>query len=297
VAIVERPKVQTGPRGTRAGEDFYRVCGLRRSVRWFKTWKPVERDKIQAILEVVRVATTCPGNLQPWKAVVVEQAKVAKEVRDRLLYADNLQGGHVQAPVWIYWFGDVNCTIPDVFISRVKELIRAGALPSAYGWSDELVEATMVHGEEAPEGFPGVHELIHGMPIEVSQQVAYAETVGACAIACLAAVNEGLGTALHMVATPSKTNIVKEELKVPATWIPVWVQLVGYPAEDMEAGGQRPKLPFEEIYFEGTAETSFKRDTEVVSDLEQAGLLRPTAPAQDRFEELKRLAQMFGYPI
>lgn len=297
MAIVERPRVQTGPRGARTGEDFYRVCGLRRSVRWFKTWKPVERDKIQAILEVVRVATTCPGNLQPWKAVVVEQAKVAKEVRDRLLYADNLQGAHVQAPVWIYWFGDVNCTVPDVFISRVKELIRAGALPSAYGWSDELIEATMVRGEEAPEGFPGVHELIHGMPIEVSQQVAYAETVGACAIACLAAVNEGLGTALHMVATPSKTNIVKEQLKVPATWIPVWVQLVGYPAEDMEAGGQRPKLPFEEIYFEGTAETSFKRNADVVSDLEQAGLVRPTAPTPDRFEELKRLAQMFGYPI
>lgn len=297
MAIVEEPKVQVGQPRVQVGEDFYHVCGLRRSVRWFKTWKQVEREKIQAILEVVRVATTCPGNLQPWKAVVIEQAKLSKEVRDRLLYADNLQGAHVQAPVWIYWFGDVNCTVPAVFISRVKELIKAGALPSAYGWSDELIEATMVRGEEAPEGFPGVHELIYGMPVQVSQQVAYAETVGACAIGCLAAVNEGLGTALHMVATPSKTNIVKEELRVPDSWIPVWVQLVGYPAEDMEAGGQRPKLPFEEIYFEGTAETPFKRDPAVVHNLEHAGLLRPTAPTPDRFEELKRLAQMFGYPI
>jgi len=116
-------------------------------------------------------------------------------------------------------------------------------------------------------------------------------------VACLAAVNEGLGTTLHMVATPSKVNIVREQLRVPDSWIPVWVQLVGYPAEDPEAGGQRPKLPFHEICFEGDARTPFERDPEVVRELEQTGVLRPTAPTPDRFEELKRLAQMFGYPI
>jgi nitroreductase len=290
MAVVEQPKLLVGM-------DFYQVCGLRRSVRWYKTWKPVEREKIQRILEVVRVATTCPGNLQPWKAVVVEQARIPKEKRDRLLYADNLQGAHVQAPVWIYWFGDVNLALPQTFISRVKDLVKAGALPSSYGWTDDVMEATMERGEEAPEGFPGVHELIYGMPAEVSQQVAYAETVGACAVACLAAVNEGLGTSLHMTATPSKANIVQEQLQVPDSWIPVWVQLVGYPAEDPEAGGQRPKLPFEELYFEGDASTAFERDPDVANELQQAGLIRPTAPTSDRFEELKRLAQMFGYPI
>src|SRR5919198_808376 len=281
MAVVEQPKLLVGM-------DFYQVCGLRRSVRWYKTWKPVEREKIQRILEVVRVATTCPGNLQPWKAVVVEQARIPKEKRDRLLYADNLQGAHVQAPVWIYWFGDVNLALPQTFISRVKDLVKAGALPSSYGWTDDVMEATMERGEEAPEGFPGVHELIYGMPAEVSQQVAYAETVGACAVACLAAVNEGLGTSLHMTATPSKANIVQEQLQVPDSWIPVWVQLVGYPAEDPEAGGQRPKLPFEELYFEGDASTAFERDPDVANELQQAGLIRPTAPTSDRFEELKR---------
>lgn len=290
MAVIEQPKLLVGM-------DFYQVCGLRRSIRWFKTWKPVEREKIQRILEVVRVATTCPGNLQPWKAVVVEQAKIPKEKRDRLLYADNMQGAHVQAPVWIYWFGDVQCALPEVFMERVKHLIKAGALPSAYGWSEEMIEATMVRGEEPPPGFPGVHELIHGMPKETSAQVAYAETVGACAVACLAAVNEGLGTCLHMVCTPSKVDIVRKELEIPEHWIPVWVQLVGYPAEDPEAGGQRPRLPFEEIYFEGDASTPFRRDSDVTRELEQAGLLRAQAPTVDRFEELKRLSQMFGYPI
>jgi nitroreductase len=282
MAVVEQAK-------TLVGMDFYQACGLRRSVRWFKTWKAVEREKIQRILEVVRVATTCPGNLQPWRAVVVEQDKIPKEKRDRLLYADNMQGAHVQAPVWIYWFGDVEACYPETFINRTKELVKVGALPSAYGWSEAMIEATMVRGEEAPAGFPGVHELIHGMPRETSAQVAYAETVGAAAVGCLAAVN--------MIATPSKMDIVRQELKVPETWVPVWVQLVGYPAEDPEAGGQRPRLPFEQIYFEGDSTTPFKRDPEVVRELEQAGLLRTPAPTPDRFEELTRLSQMFGYPI
>jgi nitroreductase len=46
--------------------DFNKVVGTRRSIRWFKSWEPVEREKIQRILEAVRL-TTCPGNLQPWR--------------------------------------------------------------------------------------------------------------------------------------------------------------------------------------------------------------------------------------
>ena len=290
MTVVEQRKVGVGM-------GFYDVCGLRRSVRWFETSTPVEREKIQRILEVARVATTCPGNLQPWKAVVVEQAKIPKEKRDRLLYADNMQGAHVQAPVWIYWFGDIDCARPEAFMAGTRALIKAGALPAAYGWSEEMIEATVGRGEEAPEGFPGIHELVHGLPPETSASIAYAETVGAAAVACLAAVNEGLGTCLHMVATPSKTNIVREQLNVPETWVPVWVQLVGYPAEDPEAGGQRPKFPFEDIFFEGDATKAFERDPQVVTEMEQAGLLRAPAPTPGRFEELKGLAQRFGYPI
>jgi nitroreductase len=290
MASVEQPRVLTG-------ESFYDVCGRRRSIRWFKTWKPVEREKIQRILEVVRVATSSPGNLQPWKAVVVEQAKISKEKRQRLLHADNMQAGHVGAPVWIYWFGDILCARPEAFKDRLRQLIKAGAAPTAHGWSEAMMEALIDRGENAPEGLPELNEIAFGMPEEFSAQVAHAETVGAADIATLAAVNEGLGTCLCMIASPSKASIVYEELKVPATWVPVWVQLVGYPVEDTEAGGQRPKLPFEEIYFEGDAVTPFRRDPEVVRDLEQVGLLQAPAPTPGRFEELKRLAQMFGYPI
>ena len=53
--------------------------------------------------------------------------------------------------------------------------------------------------------------------------------------------------------------------------------------------GQRPKLPFEDIFDEGDATRAFPRDPEVVTQLEQAGLFRAPAPTPGRFEELKRL--------
>ena len=114
--------------------EFLEVVGSRRSIRWFKTWEKVPRDKIQRILEVVRL-TTCPGNLQPWRAIVVERDELDKETREGLLAADNWQGAHTQAPVWIYWYADPQSTRPESFQERTIELTDAGALPPAYGWS------------------------------------------------------------------------------------------------------------------------------------------------------------------
>lgn len=66
----------------------------------------------------------------------------------------------MQAPVWNYWFGD---------------------------------------GEETPEGKASIQEILHDMPIEASMAMAHGETVGACAVATLAAVNVGLGTCLRTI--------------------------------------------------------------------------------------------------
>ena len=38
--------------------EFLEAVGKRRSVRWFKTWEQVPREKIQRILEVVRLTTS-----------------------------------------------------------------------------------------------------------------------------------------------------------------------------------------------------------------------------------------------
>lgn len=276
--------------------DFLQVVGLRRSIRIYRSWEQVEREKIQRILEVVR-HTTCPGNIQPWRAVVVERDKLSRQDRETLLAMDNHHAAHVQAPVWIYWFADVDGSGAETFRQRVHELVDLGALPTFYGWTHEAIDAAIVKGEAAPEGMAAVETLIHNLPREVAAMVARQETVGACAVATLAAVNEGLGTCLHMAATTDKVPKLRSILKVPEGWDPIWVQLVGYPAEEMEAGGQRPRLPFETTYFDGTYGKPFARDPKVVEDLKKEGLIREQMPKPGRFEELKHLARAFGFPL
>jgi nitroreductase len=277
--------------------EFLQVCGLRRSIRIFKQDQPVPKEKIQRVLEVVRVATTCPGNLQPWRAIVVEQKKMAPADRKALLAADNWQAAHAQAPVWIYWFCDVESARPEAFRARVHELIDLGVLPTFYGWTHESVDGSILRGEAAPEGMANIQEIIHGMPLEVSMMIARQETVGACAVAVLAAVNEGLGTCLHSPAAAEKAADVKRILKAPESWHPVWVQLVGYPLEEIEGGGQRPRFPFEQLFHAGEYGKPVERDPRVVEELEREGLLRAPAPKPGRFEELRRLAEELGYPI
>src|SRR5258705_2073110 len=177
--------------------DFLEVCGQRRISRIFDRKKAVARHKVQRILEVVRVTTSCPGNLQPWRAVVIDQDKLSPDDKKTLLAADNYQAAHAQAPIWIYWCANTDSARPENFRARVHELIDLGALPTFYGWTHETVDGSILRGEIAPEGMANIEQIIHGMPTEMSAMIARQETVGACAIALLAAVNEGLGTCLH----------------------------------------------------------------------------------------------------
>jgi nitroreductase len=275
--------------------DFTRLVGSRRSVRWFKSWEPVPKANIQRILEIARW-TTCPGNLQPWKAVVVYRDELDQATREELLKADNWQGAHTQAPVWIYWYGDPDSATGECFVRNTYELLDVGAIPAAYGWARDTIKAAIQEGVETPEGMASIQEILHNLPPEISAMMAYSETVGACAVAALAAVDQGLGTCLHTIARPSMQDRVKELLGVPARCMPVWNQLVGFSAESPAAGGQRPRGPFEESFFFGKWGQPFERDEAVVAELTDEGLLQPAAPLPQRWEELRFLARMYGYP-
>jgi nitroreductase len=277
--------------------EFLEVCGRRRSIRIFDRKKPVDRASIQRILEVVRTTTSCPGNLQPWRAIVIEQQKLSTADRKTLLAADNYQAAHAQAPVWIYWCADTGAARPETFRARVHELIDLGAMPTYYGWTHETVDGSILRGEIAPEGMANIEQIIHGMPTEVSAMIARQETVGACAIALLAAVNEGLGTCLHSCHGADKVDDVRRVLKLPESWQTIWIQLVGHPLEDIEAGGQRPRLPFGELFFEMDPSKPFPRDENIVKELEQKKLIQAQAPKPGRFEELMRIGRELGYPI
>ena len=63
--------------------------------------------------------------------------------------------------------------------------------------------------------------------------------------ATLVAIDLGLGTACLGSA---KEVEIKENLHLPDSAKVLLLQCVGYPAESQEAGGQRPRRPFETLF-------------------------------------------------
>jgi nitroreductase len=274
--------------------EFLKVVGDRRSIRWFRPWEPVDPASVQRILETARWCG-CPGNLQPWRAVVVVQRDLDPADRDRLLDAANRQRQQEQAPVWIYWFADVAAVAPGAFYSQIELGLKVGMLAESAGWDASAARSAIEDGVPAPEGMPPLHQTVHGLPPEFAVALAMQETNAAITLATLAAVNEGLGTCLLIASAPSDAAALYEVLGLPDTFVPVWLQLVGHPAESLQAGGQRPREPFEALYSMGRWGTPVPRDEGVVEGLRREGLLQAPAPLPGRDEELRHLGQMFGY--
>jgi nitroreductase len=275
--------------------EFLDVVGSRRSIRWFRPWRTVEPETVQRVLEAARLCG-CPGNLQPWRAVVVRQSELDPADRARLIDAAHAQRPVEQAPVWIYWFGDASAAAPRAFLAQVTLGIRVGMLSRDAGWDEEAARAAIEEGVPTPSGMPALHETVHGLPPEIAAVLASQETVGAITVATLAATNEGLGTCLVVPATPTTAAALYEVLGVPPHFVPVWLQLLGYPAEEGRAGGQRPREPFEAMFAEGRWGRPLPRSPQVVAELERERLLQEPAPVPGRAEELAHLARMFGYP-
>jgi hypothetical protein len=73
---------------------------------------------------------------------------------------------------------------------------------------------------------------------------------------------------------------------------------VGYCLESRDAGGQRPRPDFEELYFEGNAGRPFRRDPAVVKELEEEKMFTRPAPSPnpERMKEIRELARKLGLP-
>jgi hypothetical protein len=72
------------------------------------------------------------------------------------------------------------------------------------------------------------------------------------------------------------------------------LQTVGYPAESPEAGGQRPRLPFEQLYHMNTYGNPFPRADCVVEELRRDGMIQDAAPLPWREAELDYLKRALG---
>jgi nitroreductase len=259
--------------------EFKEVVGRRRSIRFFDPDKPVEREKIQVILETARLAS-CAVNAHWLRAIVVERDKIPPDKLNQLKTPVAALALDL-APVHIYFFVDLG-VVNRIKGSRLRELVDVGALAPSHGWSHKFVDDFVY-----PQILEPMTKNLQGYLM-----TAAADAGGAAQNALLAAFDEGLGACLN---TPNPA-LTTQVFGVPQDWVSLWVMLVGYPSESWEAGGQRPRPPFEELYFEGEYGKPFVRDEAVVERLKAANMIQTPAPLPDRRDEIRRLTEQYGLP-
>ena len=258
--------------------EFKQVVGLRRSIRYYVPYRPVERAKVQTVLEAARLCSQAIN--QPWaRAIVVYRDEMREEDREALKVPTTTAQLDM-APVWIFWYGDPSA--PQTAQKSLKQLVDIGALNPSHGWSHSYVDDVI---------WPQVLQPIAGDQATLLAVTCCEAGLAICQ-AMLTAVDEGLGTQI----TAFNSAKAKEILKPADHLIPLWVQLLGYSAEDREGGGMRPRTPFEELYFEGQYGHPFERDDAVVAKLKNEGMIMPEAPYKWRRDEVLALARQFGLP-
>jgi len=257
--------------------ELKKVIGNRRSMRFLRPYKPVEKEKIQKMLEAARLASHW-GNVQAVHAVVIDRFTAPKEVLDALPVGTAIAGFQFRlAPVVIVWYIDYAAI--KLQGKRLHELVDAGAIGVNQEKSHKYLDETLI------PFFDGAEEAIRqGAITELDAGQAIAQ-------ATLVAFEEGLGTCCLGLPAQKK---MKRVLKLPADSKICVLQTVGYPAEDAAAGGQRPRLPFEQLYGYNRADIPFERDPKVVAELEAAGMIQAAGPLAHRAAELRWLSDQFG---
>jgi nitroreductase len=260
--------------------EFKEVVGRRRSIRYFQSWRRVEREKIQTMLEAARLAS-CAVNATFLKAIVVERSQLDRQTLDALktpVSALNIE----LAPVHIYTYIDTQAFVGAQ--GRLRTLVDVGALNATHGWSHKFVDEFV---------WPNILKPLADNATQAQTVAAAASDAGnAICQAMLAGVDEGLGVCLSaFVPDP-----IKKVVNPPDHWLPLWVLLVGYPAESWEGGGQRPRPPLDEQFFEGKYGNGFKADPAVTERLKAAKMIQAPAPLPWRKQEIQALARMFGLP-
>jgi nitroreductase len=254
--------------------ELREVIGRRRSIRFLLPYKPVEPEKIQRMLEAARIASHW-GNVQSLRALVVFRDTAPPETIEALLAP--IAGYQIRlAPVVIVWY--LETAAVDEQSDRLRELLRVGALGFGSDKQEALEKQVIPIFDSLRESLkqPGLGEVDCGQGIAQATLVAFEMGLGTC---CL--------------GTPYGEQI-RQKLALPDTCRVLLLQTVGYPAESPEAGGQRPRQPFEKLFQMNAYSTPFPRSPEVVAELEADGMLQQPAPVPWREAELEYLKHALG---
>ncbi len=300
--------------------EFKEVVGWRRSIRFFTPWRPVERYNVQAILDAVHRAPR-PLEVDFVRCVVVYRDDLSHDEIESIRSPVN-SAQIDMAPVYILFYADVQALERAMDGRNLKQLIDLGLLPESFGWSHRYVDDVII---------PQVYQRILGSPAPMpvgARAPSSSETDGATeqrspdsslrfdraagsatsssvmalantavgiaqAHAILSTFDQGLGT--HLVAL--SPAVMRRICKVPEHWSGGTVtMLVGYHAGSREDGGQRPREPLEETFFEGRYGVPFREDPAVVERLKAEKMIQAPAPLPWRRDELRAFADMLGLP-
>ncbi len=254
--------------------ELREAIGRRRSIRYLNPSKPVEEEKIQVMFEAARIASHW-GNTQSLRAVALFKDSDGDKI-------DILQGAIVGwqfriAPVVIVWYVDSQDAV-DYQAESLMQLAEVGAL----GVGSRETRLAGVQETLLPI-FAGIGDALRA--------------VGTCEVDCgqgiaqatLAAYEMGLGTCL-LGPGPRGAELMKA-IGVPDNCRMLFVQTVGYPLEHWEAGGQRPRRPFEDLFSIHQYGEAYPRSQEVVDELTEDEMFTRPAPLPGRDEEIMLLKQ------
>jgi len=256
--------------------ELREVMGRRRSIRFMRPYQPVEPEKIQLMLEAARRASHW-GNVGGLRAVVVYRESAPPETIDALFAP--IAGYQIRrAPVTIVWFFDSNAV--DEQSDRLRELLDAGALGVGENKKSDLEEKIIPFFDGIREMLKGsgINEVDCGQGIAQATLMAYEQGLGTC---CLGTVD---------------TDEIREQLGLPDGCRVLLLQTVGYPAESLEAGGQRPRQPFEKLFHLNEYGNPFPRSDEVIEELTDDGFFTRPGPLPWREAELEFLKDALDVP-
>jgi len=258
--------------------ELKEVIGWRRSIRFYLPYRPVERAKIEKMLEAARRAS-CVGNVNNTRAVVVWRHEASPELMKALTPPLGYQQMQT-APCFIVWYSDAAAYEVNKWIDDLKHLAEMRRLGSDVEQTKQVIEQSL-------------RSLFTAMWREAAvAPLAFMDLGQAVAQATLVAYDEGLGTCL--MSGPMMLDKVNKLLKLPETATIVCVMSVGYPAESAEAGGQTLKAPFESLFFEMEYGRPMQQDPRTLEELKQAKLIQEAAPLPWRDQELKYVAHALG---
>jgi len=256
--------------------ELREAIGTRRSYRYLDPDRPVEIEKIQRMLEAARIASHF-GNNNAARALVVNRATATQEQIESL--PSPVGGFQIQqAPIVILWY--VEGTAMDYAADRLIELVDIGALgygPDRYDELNNTLVPIFRKSADALKG-PGMVDMDLGQAVAQSTLMAIEQGLGCC---CQGSANW---------RKVEKAFGFHEQQRI------VVVQTVGYPAESKEAGGQRPRLPFEQLFQLNSLDTPFPRSQAVVDELTRDRFFQAPAKLPGREEELEALRQKYNLP-